>query len=175
MAFDLIVGRSKIFDDVFTFQPSVNYDRRGSIFTTYSKEHYQKYLPENIVFIHDKFAESKPNVLRGMHGDSKTWKLVTCIKGDIFQVIVDYRPDSPTYLKWESWHLNDQNKVQVLVPPSFLNGYYVIGEKEAIYHYKLAYAGEYIDAAAQVVLKWNDDRLKIDWPCTEPILQARDQ
>lgn len=171
---DLTVNRSTIFEHVYIFQPSVNHDERGSIFTSYNKELYQPYLPGDVEFIHDKFAESKQNVLRGLHGDNKTWKLVSCLKGEIFQVVVDNRPDSRTYLKWESWVLNEKNKLQILIPPEFVNGYYVISQ-EAIFHYKLAYQGSYFDVKDQTVIKWNDTRLNISWPCTKPILQARDK
>lgn len=172
--YNLTVKKSTIFEDIIIFQPSVHHDERGSIFTSYHRELYQSYLPDKFEFIHDKFAESKHNVLRGLHGDNKTWKLVSCIKGEIFQVVVDNRPDSSTYLKWESWILNEKNKLQILIPPNFVNGYYVMSQ-EAIFHYKLAYTGNYFDVKDQIVVKWNDKRLNINWPCTEPILQARDQ
>jgi len=171
---DIETERSKIIPEVLTMTPSVNTDIRGTIFTTYNKESYQKIIPERLDFIHDKFAESKKNVLRGLHGDSKTWKLISCISGEIFQVVVDNRPNSKTYLKWDSWVLNDKNKLQILVPPGFLNGYYV-KSKEAIFHYKLAYTGEYFDVNNQTVVKWNDPRIGINWPCTNPILQERDK
>ena len=174
MAFDLEVTKSKIFDDVLIFKPSVGIDSRGTIFTTYDKNIYDKYLPDDLSFIHDKFAESKNNVLRGLHGDTKTWKLVSCVCGEIFQVIADMCPDSTTYLKWDSWILNDKNKLQVLIPPNFVNGYYVISE-DATFHYKLAYEGEYFDVKDQKVVKWNDTRLNIKWPCKYPVLQARDK
>lgn len=171
---DVIIEKSKILDNVVVFKPSVNYDERGTIFATYYKEIYNKYIPSNLDFIHDKFAESKHNVLRGLHGDNKTWKLITCIKGQIFEVVVDMRLNSKTYLKWDSWILDDKNKLQILVPPNFVNGYYVMSD-EAVFHYKLAYEGVYIDAKDQIVIKWNDPRLGINWPCDSPILQNRDK
>ena len=171
---NLLIKKSKIFEEVILFKPSVHYDLRGSLFTTYNKELYNPYLPPGVEFIHDKFAESKYNVLRGLHGDTKTWKLISCIRGDIFQVVVDYRKGSPTYLKWDSWLLNDKNKLQILVPANFLNGYYVMSEY-AIFHYKLAYQGEYFDVKDQITVKWNDNQIDIDWPTDEPILQDRDK
>lgn len=174
MTFDAKITRSKIFKEVFVFEPSVGKDERGTIFTTYDKNLYCKYLPEGLEFIHDKFAESRINVLRGLHGDIKTWKLITCLSGEIFQVVADMRPESTTYLKWESWILNDINKLQILVPPRFVNGYYVISDK-ALFHYKLAYTGEYFDVSKQTVIKWNDPRLNIKWPCDDPILSKRDK
>jgi len=163
-----------LFNEVLIIKPSVNHDLRGSIFTTYNKDIYDKFIPESLDFIHDKFAESKKNVLRGLHGDNKTWKLITCIYGEIYQVVVDNRPSSHTYMKWDSLIINDKNKIQILVPPNFVNGYYVLSEK-VVFHYKLAYTGEYYDIQKQVVIKWNDPRIGIKWPTDRPILQNRDK
>jgi len=171
---DITIERSEIFPEVIIIKPSVSVDLRGTIFTTYIEDLYNTFLPSNLKFIHDKFAESKRNVLRGLHGDDKTWKLVSCIHGEIYQVVVDYRPDSETYLRWDSWILNDQNKNQILVPPNFVNGYLVLSES-ATFHYKLAYKGEYFDVNKQFVIKWNDARLNIPWPVKTPILQERDK
>lgn len=174
MKFDTEVYTSKILSDVKIFVPSIGKDQRGTIFTSYEKSLYEKFLPKQLSFVHDKFAESKYNVLRGLHGDQKTWKLVSCIQGEIFQVAVDFRSDSPTFLQWDSWILNSNNKVQILIPPNFVNGYYVMSDY-AVFHYKLAYEGDYIDADEQIVLKWNDTRTNIIWPCRNPILQDRDK
>ena len=171
---DLRVEQSKILSEIKIFTPSVNKDERGTIFTTYSKDVYNQFLPTGLEFIHDKFAESKKNVLRGLHGDNKTWKLITCIYGRIFEVVADMHPVSPTYLKWDSFELNAENKKQILVPPGFVNGYCVLSDF-AVFHYKLAYQGDYFDVADQMVVKWNDTRLKINWPVKKPILQARDK
>jgi dTDP-4-dehydrorhamnose 3,5-epimerase len=171
---DLLIEHSAKLNEVKIFTPSVNYDNRGTIFTTYSKDAYQKFLPGGLEFIHDKFAESKKNVLRGLHGDSKTWKLITCIYGEIFEVVADVRPESETYLRWDAFELNALNKKQILVPPGYVNGYCVISDF-AVFHYKLAYEGEYFDVAQQMVVKWDDERLNINWPCKDPILQARDK
>lgn len=168
------VTNGKILQKVIVFEPSVHIDERGTLFSSYTEDFYKEYLPQNVKFIHDKFAESKFNVLRGLHGDNKTWKLISCIFGEIYEVVVDYDPNSDTYLKWESFELTDSNKKQILVPPNYLNGYFVKSDK-AIFHYKLAYHGEYIDANQQLTIKWNDPALNIDWPCETPILQERDK
>ena len=174
MAFKAEVQRSNIFPEVIIFAPSFASDLRGDIYTSYDKAVYNKHLPAGLDFIHDKFAKSKQNVLRGLHGDSKTWKLVSCVFGSIVEVIADMRPESPTYLKWEKFSLDDLHKRQVLIPPGFVNGYFVESEA-AVFHYKLAYTGDYIDASDQKTIKWNDPALKINWPCTNPILQDRDR
>ena len=70
---------------------------------------------------------------------------------NFFQVIVDYRPNSQTYMKWQSFILDNENKKMILVPPGFANGFYVMS-KTAVYHYKLAYSGNYNDADDQFTI-----------------------
>ena len=171
---DFNIVQSKIIPDIVVIRPSVFYDIRGNIYTSFNKQIYGELLNKDLNFIHDKFAESKFNVLRGLHGDNKTWKLVSCVFGEIYEVVVDMRPESPTFLRWDAWILSNNNYSQVLIPPGFVNGYYVKSEK-AVFHYKLAYGGEYIDAAEQMTIAWNDERLNIDWPVKNPILQDRDK
>lgn len=171
---DFEVNKSSVFEEVIIIKPSIFEDLRGNIFSSYNKDIYEnELLPKELDFKHDKFAESRQNVLRGLHGDTKTWKLVSCAYGEIIEVVVDMRVDSPTYLKWEAYELKANEYRQILIPPGFVNGYYVNSEK-AVFHYKLAYDGDYIDADEQITVAWDDDRIKIDWPCSDPILQDRD-
>lgn len=168
------IKRSEIIPDVLVIQPSVYHDLRGSIYSSYNQDIYNKILNLDLDFKHDKFAESKHNVLRGLHGDNKTWKLVSCVFGEIYEVVVDMRPGSPSYKKWDAFELKSDDYQQVLIPPNFINGYYVKSEK-SIFHYKLAYTGNYIDAEEQMTYLWNDPEFNIQWPCTDPILQNRDK
>lgn len=170
----LSIAPSAKLPDVYVLKPSMHWDLRGSIYTTYNGDFYPEALPLPLSFKHDKFAQSKQHVLRGLHGDSKTWKLVSCVWGEIHEVVVDMRPESPTYKQWEAFRLSSQDYQQVLIPPGFVNGYYVLSE-QAVFHYKLAYAGEYIDAGEQMTVAWNDPELAIEWPGREPILQERDR
>ena len=171
---DLTVEKSRIIPDVLIIRPSMSIDLRGNIYTSYKENLYKKLLPATISFIHDKFAESKFNVLRGLHGDTKTWKLVSCVSGNLFEVVVDMREESPTFKKWDSFELSGDQYSQILIPPRFVNGYYVRSEK-AVFHYKLAYDGSYIDADEQMTFRWDDPQFNIEWPCKEPILQERDK
>lgn len=170
---DYELSRSRILPEVLIIKPSLSHDLRGNIYTTYNEDTYKEFLPAGLKFIHDKFATSRHNVLRGLHGDSKTWKLVSCVWGELFEVVVDMRPESPTYKKWDAFTLKADEYSQVLIPPNYVNGYYVLSE-QAVFHYKLAYSGEYIDANEQLTVAWNDAGLGILWPCTDPILQDRD-
>jgi len=167
------IQQSSIIRDVIIITPSMFWDARGNIYSSFNQDLYEKHLSKQLEFKHDKFALSHNNVLRGLHGDNKTWKLVSCVYGEIYEVVVDMRPNSPTYMKWDSFTLKADEYVQVLIPPNFVNGYYVKSEK-AVFHYKLAYDGEYVDAEEQMTFLWNDKKFGIEWPCENPILQKRD-
>lgn len=158
------------FPEVGVFDSDMFRDYRGDIWTTYKK----KTSAIKLDFIHDKFSSSRKSVIRGIHGDYKTWKMVSCIHGEIYFVVVDNRPDSETYLQWDWMILDDKERKQVLLPPGFGNGFCVMSDT-AVFSYKLAYDGEYSDVDQQFTLKWNDPRVNIDWPTSNPILQARDK
>ena len=168
------VEKSSLLEGVTVITGTKNEDLRGIIYSPYQKNFFENLIPDEITFLHDKFSISKKSALHGLHGDEKTWKLVSCVAGRIFQVVVDCRPKSSTYLKWQSWYLSQDDPVSILVPPSFANGYCTI-KQNSVYHYKLAYNGKYNDADKQFVLKWDDPLLNIPWPFEQPILQERDK
>ena len=144
-------------------------DLRGEIWTFWKQNYFK-----NLTFNLDKFTISKKNVLRGFHGDKKSWRLVTCVKGEILNVVVDFRPNSKNYLKFEAFRMNDKNKLSLLIPPMFLNSWLCLS-KEAIYAYKWSFKGKYIDAKQQISIKWNDNRINYKWPIKKPILSFRDK
>ena len=165
-------------NEVKVIQPSVYYEQRGSISTTYHSDYYDRILPaeertKGLKFKHDRFSKSKQNVLRGLHYDDKTWKLVSCLHGKIYLVVLDLRPKQKNFGKWESFILSPETTTQVLIPPMFANGHYVF-EDDSIFHYKMAYHGEYNDENKQQTIKWDDKKYEIEWPCTNPILSKRD-
>ena len=157
-----------IFPEVKIYEPKSFKDHRGELWTLWNKQEL------DLSFNHDKVALSHQNVLRGLHGDSRAYKLITCLYGEIFFVVVDNRIDSPNYLKYDSLILNAENKISVLVPPMFANGHLVLS-KEAVFYYKWAYEGEYPDVQEQFSLNWKDERLNIQWPIDNPILSERDK
>ena len=165
-------------NEVKVVQPSIYYEQRGSISTTYHSDYYDRILQANdrnngLKFKHDRFSKSKKNVLRGLHYDDKTWKLVNCLHGKIYLVVLDLRPKQDNYGKWESFILSPETATQVLIPPMFANGHYVF-EDDSIFSYKLAYQGEFNDVDKQQTIKWNSTKFNIDWPCTTPIISKRD-
>jgi dTDP-4-dehydrorhamnose 3,5-epimerase len=159
-----------IFPEVKIFQPDVYTDFRGDLWTLWNKDKFEPQLDFN----HDKVSTSRKHVLRGIHGDSKSWKLITCLYGEMYFVVVDNRPESLNYLKWDSLILDDRTRKSVLVPPQFGNAFLVLSEN-SVFHYKWAYPGGYPDVEDQFTLKWNDSRLNIDWPISNPLLQKRDK
>ena len=158
------------FSDVHIFDPDIFTDFRGDLWTTWKKDEF----PFDLDFNHDKVSTSRKDVLRGIHGDFKSWKLITCLYGQIYFILVDNRNDSKTYLQWSSMILDDRNRKLVLVPPGFGNGFLVLSNN-SVFSYKWAYEGKYADVDEQFTIKWNDKRLNIDWPIVNPILQKRDR
>ncbi len=161
-------------DEVPVYSPSVYREYRGEIFTTYhTTEHpVNNYLPKN-ANVHVRFSKSYQGLLRGLHYDDKTWKLVQALVGDIYLVVLDVREHSPTYGKFESYIISERTRDQVLVPPGFANGHFAL--TDCIFHYSLFYSGSYVDENKQGVIRWNDERFNIEWPTTTPILQRRDR
>jgi len=173
VAINFSMVQSSVIKGVWIVKPTIAKDNRGNIWTSFLKDEIEKLLPDNFYFKHDKFSKSKKNVLRGIHGDEKSWKLVTCVYGSIQQVVVDCRKESDTYSKYESFEINEKNQMSIFIPPRLGNAYFVNSDF-AVYHYKLAYDGNYIDADKQFSYTWNDPLFNIKWPTKEPILSKRD-
>ena len=174
MAINFHIQKSTKLQGVFIITPNLASDIRGNIYTSFLKEELEKLLPQGLYFKHDKFSLSSQRVLRGIHGDTKSYKFVGCVHGEILQVVVDCRKTSPTYLHYESFLINSSAPKFILMPPNMGNAY-CVRSKEALYHYKLAYEGEYLDAPEQFSLAYNDERIGIDWGIDDPILSSRDR
>lgn len=170
------VEKTKL-DGVLLITPDVFKDHRGEYVETWNQADYDGIWPEDynyVDFVQDDISVSYYNVLRGIHGDYKTWKLVSCLHGTICLVVVNNMLDTPQYHKHTQFILSDQNHQQVLIPPGFGNGHYVMSDK-AIFHYKQS---TYYDPESQFTLKWDDPELAIDWPLNMcnglPITSERD-
>lgn len=159
---------SKIIRGCVIITPEVFYDGRGEYVETYSKRIYDECF--GVEFVEDDISTSRHNVLRGLHGDDKTWKLVQCLHGDIVLAVVDYRGE--TY-KHELFYLNEKNRTQILIPPCCANGHYVLS-KDAIFSYKQSeyYSGD----ATQITLRYDDPKIGINWGIGNfnPIISERD-
>jgi len=150
--------------------PTIYEDFRGHYIETYNRSiYFDAGIP--IEFVQDDISVSYRHVLRGIHGDSKTWKLISCLRGSFYFVVVNNDPTSAQYRQWASFTLSDVNRLQILVPPKFGNGHVVMSD-EAIFHYKQS--TEY-DRVSQFTLRWDDPDLNIWWPIKNPIVSQRDQ
>lgn len=164
----MIVEKTTL-DGVLLIKRNVFEDHRGIFVETFNMDEYYARGIE-IKFVRDAISTSSRHVLRGIHYDNKTWKLIQCMYGRIYFVVVDMREDSPQYLKWQSFILTDQNRHQVVVPPNFGNGHLVLSS-HCIFHYKLS---EYYDPANEKTLKWDDPKVNISWPVKNPVLSQKD-
>jgi dTDP-4-dehydrorhamnose 3,5-epimerase len=150
--------------------PTVFEDWRGTYVETYNQALYSE-AGITVPFVQDDISVSSRNVLRGIHGDGETWKLISCLWGKFYLVVVNWDDSSSQHGKWESFVLSDQNRLQVLVPPKFGNGHLVLSE-QAIFSYK---QNTYYNRAGQFTLPWNDPRLNIWWPVKDPLVSQRDE
>jgi len=151
--------------------PSTNFeDFRGSYVEVYNRELFLN-AGINEEFIQDDISTSSRNVLRGIHGDQETAKLVSCLHGSFYLIVVNQDKDSPEFGKWESFTLSDKNRLQVLIPPKFGNGHLVLSDS-AIFHYKQT---TNYNRASQFTILWNDPKFKFWWPVKNPILSRRDE
>jgi len=160
--------------------PTVFEDHRGVYRELYNDKDYHPAVghpslrgagPTNGLWVADDISTSYKGTLRGIHGDYKTWKLVSCLYGRFYLVVVDNRNDSPTYGRYLGLTLSDRNYLSVLIPPGCGNGHYILSDV-AIFHYKQS---EYYDREGQFTIPWDDMGLDIFWPIEKPITSERDE
>ena len=158
---------------VFIIEPDVYKDDRGFFMETFHIERYRKLLGINLDFVQDNISRSSKNVLRGMHFQKNypQGKIVSASRGEILDVVVDLRKDSPTYGTWESFRLSEENKLQVWIPPGFAHGFLVMSDSADI-DYKCT---EYYHPEDELCLMWNDPEVAIDWTINDPILSEKDK
>ena len=157
-------------EGVLLIQPEVFEDFRGEYVETYNEEIYNK-NGINVKFVQDDISVSTKHVLRGIHGDAETWKLISCHFGKFYLMVVNCDQDSPNYGKWEAFTLSERNRHQVLVPPKHGNGHLVMSNM-AIFHYK---QNTYYNPKGQFTYTWDDPKLKMWWPVKTPIVSRRDE
>ena len=155
---------------VLLITPSVFKDYRGEYVEAYNADLY-KGKGVGVTFVEDDISVSIKNVLRGIHGDDRTWKLISCLHGEFYLAVVDCDTQSSGFGRWQSFVLSDKNRHQVLVPPKYGNGHLVLSDK-AIFHYKQS---AYYDPSRQFTYLWNDPKFNIKWPIDKPILSKRDE
>jgi dTDP-4-dehydrorhamnose 3,5-epimerase len=166
----LEVKKTKLDGVLLIKPPTVFEDFRGTYVETYNKELYNA-AGITVDLVQDDISTSTRGVLRGIHGDAKTWKLVSCLHGKFYLIVLNHDKASPQFGQWESFTLSDVNRLQVLIPPNFGNGHVVLSDT-AIFHYK---QNTYYDRPGQFTVVWNDPKFKMWWPVKNPIISQRDE
>lgn len=164
------VSKTKLDNVLLIKPPTIFEDFRGTYVELYNDNIYRD-AGIIVKFVQDDISVSSRHVLRGIHGDSETWKLVSCLYGKFYLVVVNWDKDSSQYGQWDSFVLSEQNRMQVLIPPKFGNGHLVLSE-QAIFHYKQS---TNYNREGQFTLHWNDPGLNIWWPIQNPIVSQRDE
>ncbi|CAI1953942.1 dTDP-4-dehydrorhamnose 3,5-epimerase [Serratia fonticola] len=154
-------------------QPKVFGDARGFFLETFEKKRYQELLDIELDFVQDNHSRSSRGVLRGLHFQKMNpqGKLVRVVRGEVFDVVVDIRPDSPTYGTWEGVTLSEENKIQFWIPPGLAHGFVVLSDS-ADFEYKCT---DYYNPAHEGCLLWNDPDVGVEWPIANPLLSEKDK
>ena len=156
--------------DVLLIEPKVFGDARGFFFESFNQRAFNEVTGLDVQFVQDNHSRSVRHVLRGLHYQLPPYaqgKLVRAVVGEVFDVAVDLRPDSPTLGRWAGAVLSAENKRQMWVPPGFAHGFLVLSEAaEFLYKTTDYYAPEY-----ERSIRWDDPDLGIDWPLDGAIPQ----
>ena len=157
-------------DGLLTIEPKIFVDPRGMFYEVYSKSRYEEHgIPR---FVQDNHSVSKKGVLRGLHYQVNPGqgKLVRVTRGEVFDVAVDIRKQSPTYGKWWGLSLSETNNFQLYIPIGFAHGFCVLSESAEV----LYKCSDYYSPENERGILWNDPDLAIDWPVKDPILSEKD-
>lgn len=149
--------------DVLVIEPRVFGDERGFFFESFNQKAFDEAVGSKVVFVQDNHSKSAKNVLRGLHYQlppKAQGKLVRVVQGEVFDVAVDIRKESPTFGKWVGEVLSAENKKQMWIPPGFAHGFLTLSES-AEFLYKTT---DYYSPEHERCIRWNDFLLNIAWP-----------
>lgn len=161
------------FDGVTLLEPTVFRDDRGSFYESFNKETFAELTGYDGEFVQDNHSTSVKGVLRGIHYQlpKPQGKLVRCVEGEIWDVVVDLRRSSSTFLHWKGCRLSADNLHQLWVPVGFGHGFVVLSEVAQV----LYRATELWDAECDRSIRWDDPDIGIQWPVDFlPIVSDRD-
>jgi dTDP-4-dehydrorhamnose 3,5-epimerase len=160
--------------DVLVIEPRVFGDQRGFFFESFNQQTFDEAVGSKVVFVQDNHSKSAKNVLRGLHYQlppKAQGKLVRVVQGEVFDVAVDIRRESPTFGKWVGEVLSAENKKQLWIPPGFAHGFLTLSET-AEFLYKTT---DYYAPQFERCIRWDDPDLAVAWPIDgAPLLSAKD-
>ncbi len=160
-------------EGVLLLKPKVFGDERGYFVETWQKERYEEF-GINLPFVQDNHSKSTKGILRGLHYQKKhpQGKLVMVSYGEVFDVAVDIRPNSPTFGKWYGAILSQENQHQLWIPPGLAHGFLVLSDV-AHFHYKCT---DFYHPGDEGGIRWSDSDINIRWPLEgDPILSEKDK
>jgi dTDP-4-dehydrorhamnose 3,5-epimerase len=157
---------------VRVIEPDVYTDDRGAFLETWNARDYGK-QGLDVAFVQDNLSRSRQHVLRGLHFQNPRpqGKLISVLKGAVYDVVVDIRAGSDTFGEWQGTVLSAENARQLYVPEGYAHGFVVTSE-EALFHYKCT---DFYHPETEGVVRWDDPDLGIDWPVEAPVLSERDR
>jgi dTDP-4-dehydrorhamnose 3,5-epimerase len=157
--------------DVIIIEPDIFEDGRGFFLEMYHQEKFEESGIKE-TFIQDNRSRSRLGTLRGLHYQLRKpqGKLVWVLYGDVFDVAVDIRRNSPSFGKWFGTTLSGENKIGLYIPPDFAHGFCVMSQQADVF-YKCT---EFYSPENERCIRWNDPDLAIDWPITDPVLSEKD-
>lgn len=149
--------------EVILFEPKVFGDERGFFYESFNQQTFNQLTGLNVQFVQDNHSKSQKGVLRGLHYQlppKAQGKLVRVVQGEVFDVAVDIRQNSPTFGQWVSAILSAENKQQLWIPEGFAHGFLTLSET-AEFLYKTT---DYYAPEMERCIVWDDEELGIDWP-----------
>ena len=167
------VKKTKI-NGVFLIKPHVFNDNRGHFFESFNSKKFNEATGLDVQFVQDNQSLSSKNVLRGLHFQHPPFaqaKLVSVIKGEVLDVVVDIRKESDTYGEYIAENLNEENHHQLFIPEGMAHGFLTLKD-DTIFSYKCS---NYYDKGSEDGIIWNDSNLKIDWKIKNPVVSEKDQ
>ena len=158
--------------DAVIIEPKVFGDQRGFFLETYQQQRYRELANIQLPLVQDNHSRSTKGVLRGLHFQKTKpqGKLVRVVRGEVFDVIVDLRKNSPSFGQWQGVWLSEENYRQFWLPPGTAHGFLVTSET-ADFEYKCT---DFYDPKDEACLLWNDPDIGIEWPAITPILSEKD-
>ena len=155
--------------EVLIFEPKVLSDDRGFFFESFNQTVFEEAVGRSVEFVQDNHSKSSKGVLRGLHYQLVPYaqgKLVRCVVGEVFDVAVDIRKESPTFGKWVGVNLSAENKRQLWIPEGFAHGFLVLSEVTE-FCYKTT---KYYHPDSERSIHWMDSSLNISWPNTNNLV-----
>jgi len=160
--------------DVKLLEPRVFEDERGYFYESFNQKQFEEVIGYPVNFVQDNHSQSAKNTLRGLHYQlppHAQGKLVRVTVGEVFDVAVDIRRNSPTFGQWVGEYLSAENRRQLWIPPGFAHGFLVTSEL-AEFQYKCT---DFYAPECEGSIRWDDKEVNIDWPVeNKPVLSRKD-